>query len=109
MVKQRPRLTGNAQEKFMFYDESARSESSKSQSRLKLFRFTMTGVIIVLLLPFVMLAFGPVMLMLFPLALTLIPLMIPGLFSGAHVNQLEPAVIRAPRLEAWRPAPSVPR
>ena len=43
----------------MFYDESAkvrapRSKSFKRARRMKLFRFTMTGVMIVLLPPFLM-------------------------------------------------------
>jgi uncharacterized membrane protein len=86
----------------MFYDESARSEPSNRQRPLKLFRFTMTGVIIALLAPFVMLAFAPVILMLLPLALVAMAIMVPALVGGGHPNQLQSG-----RVQVWQFAPAL--
>lgn len=86
----------------MFYDESAKvrspmSKSAKRTRRMKRFRFTMTGVMIVLLPPFLMLAIVPTMLMFVPVALVLIPFMLAALVS-AHAKQSEPQLIPIQRL-----------
>jgi len=86
----------------MFCDESAKGPSSRSQRRLKLFRFTMTGVMIVLLPPFFLLAIAPMMMVLIPVAFLVTAFMIPAFFSETHPTRLRPAHVRV-----WAFAPAI--
>ena len=78
----------------MSYDESTRGALSKSQRRLKLFRFTMTGVMIVLLPPSFISGIAPITLVLIPVAFLVIPFMISAFFGEMHPTRLQPAHVR---------------
>lgn len=93
----------------MFYDESAKvrlpmGKSAKRARRTKRLRFTMTGIMIVLLPPFLMLAIAPIMVMSVPIALVLLPFMIAAFLSSAHATRWQPRLIRVEHLPAWKPA-----
>lgn len=89
----------------MFYNTSAkiRSPMSKSARRVqgtRRLRFTMTGVMIVLLPPFLMLAMAPMMSMMVPIALVLLSFMLATALSGLHAKQLEPRLIRVEHFQS---------
>jgi hypothetical protein len=86
----------------MFYDTSAKDEASMCGRPMKLFRLTMTGVIIVLLAPFVMFAMAPVVLLLVPLALVAMAFMLPAVVGGRPSNP-----VQSEHLQAWRLAPAM--
>lgn len=95
----------------MFCDESAKvrspmSKSAKRARRVKRLRFTMTGIMIVLLPPFLVLAIAPVLLMFVPIALVLLPFMIATFFSSPHARALDARLIRVEHHPAWQPAPA---
>ena len=86
----------------MFYDESAKETASKSRRPIKLLRLTMTGVIIVLLAPLVMLAMAPAALVLLPLALVMMALMVSALIAGEDSSP-----VQSEHAQAWRLAPAL--
>jgi hypothetical protein len=82
------------------------SKSAKRARRTKRLRFTMTGIMIVLLAPVLMLALAPVLLMFVPIALVLLPFMLATFFSSPHARAFDPRLIRVEDLPAWQPAPA---